>query len=419
MKKKSNTLLIKPNSKGRQYGSTISLSAIEPPLWLAILANCYENPKIWDMEACPSHSASEMRRFCYQLKGDKVVILATGSHPSAHIQQKDSMEYVKTMFENIGKKVEAYNYLPSNPIKCGQPRWDLLDMKKYRAHNWHCWGFGDRNNYGSIYTSISCPYKCEFCTVKSFYKSNYQKRPTVEALADIHEQYSLGVRNFKMMDEIFTGSHAMEFCEDLRYSIGRDINIWAYARIDTVTPKSLRKMRQAGVRWLAYGIETGNDDIRKQIMKGKFDKQKIRDVVKMTKDEDINVLGNFMFGFWEDTMDTMKETLDFAKELNCEYANFYCTVAYPGSKLYDDMKSAGVKLPEKSIEYAQLSPEFKPLSTKYLSAKEVLKFRDEAFTDYFTRPEYMSLFEQRFGAKDWKEVVDMVSVKLERNLLNE
>jgi len=62
----------------------------------------------------------------------------------------------------------------------------------------------------------------------------------------------------------------------------------------------------------------------------------------MTKDADIRVLGNYMFGFWDDTKATLEETLAFAKELNCEYANFYCTVAYPGSTLYTDMEKAGL-----------------------------------------------------------------------------
>ena len=46
--------------------------------------------------------------------------------------------------------------------------WDLLDMSKYRAHNWHCFGFTDeRQPYASIYTTLGCTFKCTFCCINA------------------------------------------------------------------------------------------------------------------------------------------------------------------------------------------------------------------------------------------------------------
>lgn len=413
------TLLIKPNSKNKQYGCVKSLTGIEPPLWLSILANKYSNPFIIDAEALDIDEGTLCQKVFLQ-HPDLCIILATGSHPSAHIQQKEAMRVLKYSLEILDLKVEVYDKLPINPIECGQPRWDLLDLNKYRAHNWHSWGYKDRHPYGTIYTSISCPFNCEFCCIKSFYNNKFQFRPVDDVMEDFEYLANNNVIHIKMMDELFVfhQKRANEILDKL-IAINYDFNIWAYARIDTVNPQILEKLKKAGVNWLAYGIETGNDDIRKNILKGNFNKQKIRDVVKMTKDYGIHIVGNYMFGFWEDNIKTMKETLDFAKELNTEYANFYCTVAYPESKLYEIMKSKKIYLPKNSTEYAQMSYDFHPLSTKYLHEKQVLKFRDEAFKEYFNNVKYLSMIKQIFGIDVVNEIIEMTKIDIERKILND
>ena len=132
----------------------------------------------------------------------------------------------------------------------------------------------------------------------------------------------------------------------------------------------------------------------------------------MTKDADIHVVGNFMFGFWDDDISTMRQTLDFAKELACEYANFYCMSVYKGSRLYDEMRTRGVDLPVTGEEYAQMSPKFKPVPTAKLSGREVLKFRDAAFMEYFTDKAYLAMMQQTFGAEAADEILAMTAINV-------
>ncbi len=109
----------------------------------------------------------------------------------------------------------------------------------------------------------------------------------------------------------------------------------------------------------------------------------IKKVVGNIQDAGIRVIGNYIFGLPDDTVETMQETLDMAMELNCEFANFYSAMAYPGSKLYEIAVREGWKLPDEWHGFSQHSYEMLPLPTKYLSAPEVLKFRDDAFHKYF------------------------------------
>lgn len=414
----SKTILIKPNTKKEQYQSLEPISAIEPPLWLACMADTYEfGALIIDAEAEGLHSFEVMERV-KEYNPEKIIILATGSHPSAHIQQKHAAMRLATVLQN-SVPVEVYDYLPFNPIKTA-PLYDRLPLDKYRAHNWHTWGRKNKN-YGVVFTSISCPFECSFCCVKDFYRNKYQKRSPNAVINDFLYLYNEHqISNFKIMDEIFAmdNKHVKEICEQLK-SIGDQLNIWAYARIDTITPELLIYLRKAGVKWLGFGIETGSEDIRKKILKGKFGNGKIKTVVKMTQDAGISVAANYMFGFREDDAITMMDTLNFAKELNTEYANFYCTVAYPGSKLYDEMKRKGVYVPKDSGEYAQLSYDFHPLSTKHLTSAEVLQFRDNAFGSYFTDPKYLRMMKGKFGIKAVKEIKTMTNIPISRGLSNE
>lgn len=96
------------------------------------------------------------------------------------------------------------------------------------------------------------------------------------------------------------------------------------------------------MNWLALGIESGNTVVRKDVVKGKFTEVNIRDLVEKIQDHGINVIGNYIFGLPEDNIETMQDTLDMSLELNCEFANFYSAMAYPGSKLYlDALKKTG------------------------------------------------------------------------------
>ena len=412
------TILIKPNAKKKQYGKVVHLSAIEPPVWLALLAKKYPASRIIDMEA-ENMDEADLVKVLSAIDVDRCVILATGSHPSAHIQQMEAAEKVRAAVSPLKSvSVEIFDYLPFNPLEMGAIDWSLLPLEKYRAHNWHAWGRKDKS-YGATFSSISCPFSCEFCCIKDFYKSAYQQRAPSLVVDDICSAVKRGVTNFKMMDELFAidnkGVHAV--CDMLTASgLGQEINIWAYARIDTVSAPLLKKLRASGVRWLAYGIESGNEEIRRTIVKGKFDNQKIRDVIQMTKDADISIVGNYMFGFWDDNLKTMRETLDFAKELNCEYANLYCVTVYKGSKLYDDMKARGVDLPERGDEFAQMSPAFKPVPTRHLSGQDVLKFRDAAFNEYFGGERYLSMMRIRFGQSVVEEIRAMLAINIRENV---
>jgi radical SAM superfamily enzyme YgiQ (UPF0313 family) len=295
--------------------------------------------------------------------------------------------------------------------------WDLLPMEKYRAHNWHCFDRLDsRSPYAVIYTSLGCPFKCNFCNIHALYgKPGIRFRNPERVIDEIDylvKNYKMS--NLKIADELFVfkRKHVVDIC-NLIIKNDFKLNIWCYARIDTVDQELLFLMKRAGINWIAYGIESANNRVRQDVSK-RIDQQQIQETIEMTHAANINIMGNFIFGLPEDDHESMTQTLEMAKTLDFDYVNFYAAMAYPGSQLYIDALSQGTTLPEHWHGYGQYSEETLPLPTRYLTGGEVLRFRDQAFLDYFSNPQYLDKIQNKFGKEAVQHIKVMLSHKINR-----
>jgi radical SAM superfamily enzyme YgiQ (UPF0313 family) len=302
--------------------------------------------------------------------------------------------------------------------------WDLLPMKKYKAHNWHCWDHIDeRAPYASIYTSLGCPYKCSFCCINAPFEINkiryFSPDWVIKQIDILVREY--GVKNIKFADEMFVlnARHVLEIC-DYIIDRGYDLNIWAYARVDTVKGRYLEKLKRAGFNWLAIGVESGSKFVRDGVEKGRFLDEDIIRIIRRIQEAGIYVSANYIFGLPDDTLDSMRDTLDLAIEINSEWANIYSAMAYPGSPLYAQSLHKGLKLPDSVggpgwLGYSQHARECLPLETEHVSAGQVLYFRDRAFEAYFKGDRYLNMMQSSFGNKVVSHITEMLQHKLERD----
>lgn len=473
-------LIIRPGAQKKLYQDlSKSLSGLEPPLWAALLAAFIREKgfrvKIVDAEIEPERviptviaekpsliaivvSGTNPSASTMNMVGARTILeeimrrnynlptILVGLHPSALPEQTLLEEPVDMVCQGEGfytlldllsgidyKDIKGLWYRKEkqvfsnpraelvNPNDLPMPAWDLLPMHKYRAHNWHCFGrINERTPYGVIYTSLGCPFKCSFCCINAIFgehKIRYRDpKKVVEEIDYLVKNY--GIRNLKIIDEMFdlNEKHVIELCE-LIIERKYDLNIWAYARVDTLNEKKLEKMKQAGINWLGIGFESGSEKIREGVSKGRFDDEKIRKIVKMVREAGIYVGGNFIFGLPDDTIETMQETLNMAKELNCEYTNFYVAMAYPGSELYEEAVANGLPLPDSWLGYSQFAYETQPLPTEYLTPAEILRFRDNAFNEFYNSERYQNMILEKFGEETLQHVKDMLKHKIHRKLL--
>jgi radical SAM superfamily enzyme YgiQ (UPF0313 family) len=306
--------------------------------------------------------------------------------------------------------------------------WDLLPVKNYRTTLWHSYPNNSiRQPFASLYTSLGCPMRCSFCMINIINRqeNEYSDGSAVFRYWDpehIIKEFdyfaSQGITNIKIADELFVlnANHFLKLCE-LIIQRGYKFNIWCYSRIDTVRDHFLATLKKAGVNWMALGIESGKAQVRKDVTKGRFEDVDIRAVVKKIREHGINVIGNYIFGLPEDDLNSMQMTLDLAVEMNTEEVNFYSAMAYPGSPLYGIAKKEGWKLPSTYEGFSQHSYEEQPLPTKYLTAEQVLAFRDEAWMKYHSSTKYLELIKQKFGQVAVDETRKSTKIKLKRKIL--
>jgi len=393
-----------------------------------------------------------------------------GSHVSALPKEVLSYEFIDIVLLNEGVyalhnllrsdlktelgKVNGIGYKLEGQLILNQPQhivpqermdrdlpgyaWDLLPyyqkpLDLYRAHFWHTnYDHGLRTPFAALYTSLGCPFKCDFCMINILNRVDNSDGITSAdsammrfwspnfILGEFDKLVTMGVHTIRICDEMFFLNR--RFYEPLLKGIidrGYDLRLWSYARVDTVQPKFLDLFRNAGIKWLGIGIEAGSQQVRREVSKGRFQDVNIREVVRLIDDHGVNVGANYIFGFPDDTYETMQQTLDLACELNAPFANFYPCQSLPGSPLYNVARQNGWNLPDSYEGYAFLSYECQPLPTKYLTASEVLKFRDDAWHKYFSRIEYLDLVERKFGVEQRANVEELTKIRLKRKLLGD
>ena len=280
------------------------------------------------------------------------------------------------------------------------PAWHLFDLSLYT-------NFPVIGVYNEIILPIQasrgCPYRCYFCSQDKVYPvSRYRKIKDVvdeiEALADKFQ-----VKHFGFNDAYFPFSveHGLEFCDELiRRGLHRRIRWITETRVDKVNSELLKKMKEAGLRLILYGFESGNQKILDSINKSATLEQ-ARKAVAMTKKAGVFISGLFILGLPGETRQTCLDTIRFAKEIDPEIAKFNIAVPFPGSKFFEDQKSRLGGL----AEYRKFSSWYDFYSAKgnliyspdSIASEELRNLQRKAMFEFYLRP-----------AKIWKHLTGRI-----------
>lgn len=239
-----------------------------------------------------------------------------------------------------------------------------------------------------ILTAKGCPFECIFCLVPKTNGGRLRLRSPASLIAELEEcVYKYNITNFWFRADTFTINKiwVIDICKKI---IERKLNIrWATnSRVDTIDEEMVSIMKKSGCFALGFGLESGNEETLKRIKK-KTAKQQAKRAVDLCRRHGIQSYLFFIIGFPWETIDHIKDTINFAKDLNGDIFNFSLATPFPGTELFD--LSLRLGLLDGEIDYSGRDYSNPLIGTLYLDREQLIKIEKLAYRQIILRPSYV------------------------------
>jgi anaerobic magnesium-protoporphyrin IX monomethyl ester cyclase len=242
--------------------------------------------------------------------------------------------------------------------------------------------FALKNPFTLMMTSRGCPYPCSFCQSKIWYENKLRFRSPENVLEEIDQVVSgLGIPEIIFRDLTITArrGHIYSICEGI---LRKGINFsWRCSScVDTVDAELLRLMKRSGCHQISYGIESGSEEVLTLTRKGTTLKQ-AKDAVRLTKEAGIEVCCDFLLGLYGEDNHSLIRTLDFAKELDPDFAQFNIAVPIFTTEFYRQCFGKDTPPPSFGARWNMIA-----LVNPAFSADSLIRAQRSHYINYYARP---------------------------------
>jgi radical SAM superfamily enzyme YgiQ (UPF0313 family) len=265
------------------------------------------------------------------------------------------------------RRVENLDTLP-------YPARHLVDLSSYRLAP----GYRRSPRATSVFFQRGCPHRCTFCD-RTIFGQKLSMRSAESIVAELqHLERTYGVSEFRFHDDRFL-VHPRRAEELLDAMIDADLGYTFFAaeRVDKVDARLLKKMKDAGCYRIECGVEAGSQRVLDLIKKG-IKKGAAEDGFRKIRDAGIGVLSNFILGFPTETLLEMEETIEFALDLDPDYAAFFMFQPYPGTDIAEEF---GLPWDDDHRRFSRL-----PHASYAASNPDVEKMVDRAYRRFYLHP---------------------------------
>jgi radical SAM superfamily enzyme YgiQ (UPF0313 family) len=244
----------------------------------------------------------------------------------------------------------------------------------------------------SLTSARGCPYNCNFCSAHVIWTRRYRYRSPGNVIDEMQQCITdFDIREFAITDELFTlnKERALAFCEGL---LKRRMGVaWVcMSRAGQVDEQLLRLMKQAGCKEISFGLESGDEEVLSKIIHKKNTLEAARQSIRLVKKAGIRTHASYMIGNIGETEETIRKTINFAKELNTDIAAFFIATPLPGTELYEEaVKSGYIRTGVSWNDFSPLSKGKPVMSLPNLSSEDLLRWHRRAIREYYLRPRYI------------------------------
>ncbi|MBV9282658.1 MAG: hopanoid biosynthesis associated radical SAM protein HpnJ [Chloroflexi bacterium] len=241
-----------------------------------------------------------------------------------------------------------------------------------------------KHPYVSLYTGRGCFSRCIFCLWPQTVGGN---RYRVRSPEHVYEEMKLAASLFPQVKEFFFDDDTFTDNRPRAEEIARRLKTlgitWSCNAKANVPYETLKIMRSGGLRLLLVGFESGNQQILNGIRKG-IRVDRAREFVRNCKSLGIKIHGTFILGLPGETRETMRQTMDYARELDVDTIQMSLAAPYPGTELYARALANGwlkhgeltdaLGIQEASLEYPELTRD------------EIFRAVEEFYRAFYLRP---------------------------------
>jgi hopanoid biosynthesis associated radical SAM protein HpnJ len=275
--------------------------------------------------------------------------------------------------------------------------------------------------YVALYSTRGCPAQCTFCLWPQTHSGHpWRKRSSDDVAAEMAKakEYWPDVKEFFFDDDTFNIQKArtVELCAKLK-PLGLT---WSCTSRVTTDFETLKAMKEAGCRLLIVGFESGDPQILKNIKKGAT-LERARQFVKDCKKLGLVVHGDFILGLPGETRETIRKTIDFAKELNVETIQVSVAHAYPGTEFYEYVRENDFIIHQDSSSMVDLGGhQVAHVEYPGLPADYVMEMVHKFYDEYYFRPKvwvpivFGSLFKSEDRKRLYKEAKEFLTLRRSR-----
>ena len=265
------------------------------------------------------------------------------------------------------------------------PARDLTPLERYSSL------LASRRGVTTMLTSRGCPYRCAFC-MRSHLGKRFRARSPRNVVDEIEQCVAMGIGEFLFYDDTFNldRSRVVAICEQI-LSRGLDIGWDFRGRVDCVDLGMLQLAKRAGCQRVYFGVESGVQAHLDALDKG-LDLGQVREGFSLAKQAGIATLAYFMIGLPGETRDDVLSTIEFARELEPDFAHITILTPFPGTPIYLGGLASGAIKRDYWREFAanptrEFVPPFWPGP---LPPDELRELCTLAYKRFYVRPRYIA-----------------------------
>jgi radical SAM superfamily enzyme YgiQ (UPF0313 family) len=244
--------------------------------------------------------------------------------------------------------------------------------------------FVRRRRFATVMTEFGCPYRCTFCVMSTL---GWKIRPAHNVIAELEAVQALGIHELFFLDQTFAlqKPRALQLLQEMQkrdYGFG-----WlCFSRADVLDDEVLIEMKKAGCHTIILGLESGDDAVLAAAKKD-YNRDEVLAGFQRCAKHGLRTVATVIIGLPEETEASFQRTLNFLKQVSCDFASFNVAVPRMGTPLRQ--QAIAQQLISPALQIMDQSGSEVAMPTLRLSREHIDAMHQRAVREFYFNTQYL------------------------------